>query len=95
MVGIGAANVASGLVRGFAGVDERLPYRRRRTVGGQSQLTGLIGAGVVAVLLLFLNDLLADLPQSALAAVVITALSLLDGARSCTTGGCGARRRSR
>jgi MFS superfamily sulfate permease-like transporter len=32
-----------------------------------------VGAGLVAVLLLFLNSLLADLPQSALAAVVIAA----------------------
>jgi MFS superfamily sulfate permease-like transporter len=39
----------------------------------------VIGAAVVAVLLLFLNDLVADLPNSALAAVVIAAaLSLLD-----------------
>ena len=47
--------------------------------GAKSQLTGVVGAGVVVVLLLFLNDLLADLPQSALAAVVIAAaLSLLN-----------------
>ena len=42
-------------------------------------MTGLVGAGVVAVLLVFLTSLLADLPQSALAAVVIAAaLSLMD-----------------
>jgi MFS superfamily sulfate permease-like transporter len=47
--------------------------------GAKSQVTGLVGAGVVVVLLLFLNGLLADLPQSALAAVVIAAaLSLMD-----------------
>jgi MFS superfamily sulfate permease-like transporter len=47
--------------------------------GAKSQMTGLVGAGLVAVLLLFLNGLLADLPQTALAAVVITAaLSLMD-----------------
>ena len=39
----------------------------------------LVGAGLVAILLLFLNGLLADLPQTALAAVVIyAALSLMD-----------------
>jgi len=38
-----------------------------------------VGAGLVALLLLFLNSLLADLPQAALAAVVIAAaLSLLN-----------------
>jgi MFS superfamily sulfate permease-like transporter len=47
--------------------------------GARSQATGLVGAAMVAVLLLFLNGLLADLPQTALAAVVITAaLSLMD-----------------
>ena len=47
--------------------------------GARSQATGLVGAGLVAVLLLFLNGLLADLPQTALAAVVIVAaLSLMD-----------------
>ena len=38
-----------------------------------------MGAGILVVLLLFFNSLLADLPQSALAAVVITAaLSLVN-----------------
>ena len=47
--------------------------------GAKSQATGLVGAGLVVALLLFLNSLLADLPQSALAAVVIVAaLSLMD-----------------
>ena len=50
--------------------------------GARTQLTGLVGAGLVAVLLLFLNflnGLLADLPQTALASIVIiTALSLMD-----------------
>ena len=62
--------------------------------GAKSQLTGLVGAGVVAVLLLFLNSLLADLPQSALAAVVIAAaLSLMDfGALRALLARCAARR---
>ncbi len=79
MVGIGAANIASGLVHGFAVSTSGSRTAVAEQSGAKSQLTGLIGAGVVAVLLLFLNDLLADLPQSALAAVVIAAaLSLLD-----------------
>ena len=32
--------------------------------GAKSQVTGLVGAGVVALLLLFFNSLLADLPQT-------------------------------
>ena len=79
MVGIGAANVAAGLVRGFAVSTSGSRTAVAEQSGAKSQLTGLIGAAVVAVLLLSLNDLLADLPQSALAAVVIAAaLSLLN-----------------
>ena len=47
--------------------------------GAKSQVTGLVGAALVAVLLLFLNSLLSDLPQTALAAIVIVAaISLTD-----------------
>ena len=47
--------------------------------GAKSQLAGVVGAGVVVLLLVFLNGLLANLPNSTLAAVVIAAaLSLAD-----------------
>jgi MFS superfamily sulfate permease-like transporter len=47
--------------------------------GAKSQLTGMVGAFLVALLLLFFSSLLSDLPQTALAAVVIAAaLSLAD-----------------
>ena len=79
MVGIGTSNIAAGFFQGFA-----VSVSGSRTAvadqsGAKTQMTGLVGAGLVAVLLLFLNGLLADLPQTALAAVVITAaLSLMD-----------------
>jgi MFS superfamily sulfate permease-like transporter len=79
MVGIGTSNIAAGFFQGFA-----VSVSGSRTAvadqsGAKTQLAGLVGAGLVAVLLLFLNGLLADLPQTALAAVVITAaLSLMD-----------------
>jgi high affinity sulfate transporter 1 len=79
MIGIGAANIAAGCVQGFAISTSSSRTAVADQVGARSQLTGVIGAGVVAVLLLFLNSLLADLPQSVLAAVVIAAaLSLAD-----------------
>jgi high affinity sulfate transporter 1 len=79
MVGIGAANVAAGFVRGFAISTSTSRTAVAEQSGAKTQLTGVIGAGVVALLLLFFNDLLSDLPQSALAAVVIAAaLSLLN-----------------
>ena len=79
MVGIGASNIAAGFFQGFA-----VSVSGSRTAvadqsGAKTQLTGVVGAGLVVLLLLFLNGLLADLPQTALAAVVITAaLSLTD-----------------
>ena len=79
MIGIGAANVAAGFVQGFAVSTSGSRTAVAEQSGAKSQLTGLVGAAVVGVLLLFLNGLLSDLPQSALAAVVIAAaLSLLN-----------------
>jgi high affinity sulfate transporter 1 len=79
MIGIGAANIAAGFVQGFAVSTSGSRTAVAEQSGAKSQLTGLVGAGVVVVLLLFLNSLLADLPQSALGAVVIAAaLSLMD-----------------
>jgi high affinity sulfate transporter 1 len=79
MVGMGAANVASGLFQGFAISTSTSRTAVADQSGAKSQLTGVVGAAIVALLLLFLNGLLADLPQPALAAVVIAAaLSLTD-----------------
>ena len=76
---MGAANITAGLFRGFAVSTSGSRTAVAEQSGAKSQLTGVVGAGLVAVLLLFLNSLLADLPQTALAAVVIVAaLSLMD-----------------
>lgn len=79
MIGMGAANIAAGIFQGFAVSTSSSRTAVAEQSGAKSQVTGLVGAGLVAVLLLFLNSLLADLPQTALAAVVIVAaLSLMD-----------------
>jgi high affinity sulfate transporter 1 len=79
MIGMGAANIAAGLFQGFAVSTSGSRTAVAEQSGASSQVTGVVGALLVAVLLLFLNSLLADLPQSALAAVVIVAaLSLMD-----------------
>ncbi len=79
MVGMGAANIAAGLFQGFAISTSGSRTAVAEQAGAKSQVTGLVGAGLVAVLLLFLNSLLSDLPQTALAAVVIVAaISLMD-----------------
>jgi high affinity sulfate transporter 1 len=73
MIGIGAANVAAGLFQGFAISASGSRTAVAEQSGSKSQVTGLVGAAVVVVLLLFLPGLLQDLPQPALAAVVIAA----------------------
>ena len=73
MIGLGAANVAAGFFQGFAVSTSGSRTAVAEQSGAKSQVTGLVGAGAVALLLLFLNGLLADLPQSTLAAVVIAA----------------------
>jgi MFS superfamily sulfate permease-like transporter len=79
MIGLGAANAAAGIFQGFAVSTSSSRTAVAEQSGAKSQVTGLVGAGLVTVLLLFLNSLLADLPQTALAAVVISAaLALTD-----------------
>jgi high affinity sulfate transporter 1 len=79
MIGMGAANIAAGLFQGFAVSTSGSRTAVAEQSGAKSQVTGVVGAALVVALLLFLNSLLADLPQAALAAVVIVAaLSLMD-----------------
>jgi high affinity sulfate transporter 1 len=79
MIGIGSANIAAGLFQGFAISSSSSRTAVAEQSGAKSQLTGLVGAGVVVLLLVFFNGLLAELPTSALAAVVIAAaLTLAD-----------------
>lgn len=71
MIGLGAANLATGFFQGFpiSSSSSRTPVAEAS--GAKSQLTGVVGAIAVALLLIFGNDLLRNLPTSALAAVVI------------------------
>jgi len=71
MVGLGAANLAAGLFQGFpiSSSSSRTPVAE--AAGAKTQLTGVVGALAVALLLLVAPTLLHSLPTSALAAVVI------------------------
>src|SRR6187431_1352460 len=73
MVGLGLANLAGGLFQGFpiSSSSSRTPVAE--AAGAQTQLTGVVGALCVALLLVFAPNLLQSLPSSALAAVVIAA----------------------
>jgi high affinity sulfate transporter 1 len=73
MIGLGAANLATSLFQGFpiSSSSSRTPVAE--AAGAKTQLTGVVGAIAVALLLMFAPNLLKDLPSSALAAVVIAA----------------------
>jgi high affinity sulfate transporter 1 len=79
MIGIGAANLAAGLFQGFPVSTSASRTAVAERAGARSQLTGVTGAALIIVMIVFLPGLFRDLPQAALAAVVITAaLSLAD-----------------
>jgi len=71
MVGLGAANLAAGFFQGFpiSSSSSRTPVAE--AAGSRTQLTGVVGALSICVLLLFAPALLKNLPNAALAAVVI------------------------
>jgi high affinity sulfate transporter 1 len=73
MVGLGIANLASALFQGIpiSSSSSRTPVAE--AAGARTQLTGVVGALAIAVLLVFAPDLLQYLPHTALAAVVIAA----------------------
>jgi high affinity sulfate transporter 1 len=78
-IAIGACNVAAGLSKGFAvtGADSRTAVSD--SMGGKTQVTGLVAAAAIALVLLFLTGPLQFLPGSALGAVLISAgLGLFD-----------------
>jgi high affinity sulfate transporter 1 len=79
MIGIGAANLAAGLFQGFPVSTSGSRTAVAERSGAKTQLTGVTGAVLITLMIVFLPGLFRNLPQPALAAVVITAsLSLAD-----------------
>ena len=79
LIGLGAANLAAGFFQGFpiSSSSSRTPVAE--AAGARTQLTGVVGAMAIALLLILAPDLLRDLPQTALAAVVIaSAIGLIE-----------------
>jgi MFS superfamily sulfate permease-like transporter len=79
MVGLGLANVAAGFFQGFpiSSSSSRTPVAE--AAGAKTQLTGVVGAVAIALLLVFAPSLLQDLPTTALAAIVIaSAIGLIE-----------------
>jgi MFS superfamily sulfate permease-like transporter len=79
MVGIGAANIGAGLFQGFPVSTSGSRTAVAQQVGAKSQVTGLVGAVAITLILLLVPGILRNLPQPTLAAVVIAAsISLAD-----------------
>jgi len=79
MIGIGAANLAAGLFQGFPVSTSGSRTAVAERSGAKTQLTGVTGAALIILMIVLLPGLFRNLPQPALAAVVITAsLSLAD-----------------
>lgn len=73
MIGLGAANFAAGFFQGFpvSSSSSRTPVAE--AAGARTQVTGVAGALIVAMLTVAAPTLFRDLPYSALAAVVVAA----------------------
>ena len=79
MIGIGAANLAAGLFQGFPVSTSGSRTAVAEQAGATTQVTGLVGALAITLMLLLVPGLLRNLPQPTLAAVVIAAsVSLAD-----------------
>ena len=71
---LGAADAATGLFQGFpiSSSSSRTPVAE--SAGSKTQLTGLIGAVSLGVILVVANNLFRDLPTAVLAAIVVAAM---------------------
>jgi high affinity sulfate transporter 1 len=79
LVGIGSANILASLFQGFPVSTSGSRTAVAEQAGAKTQLTGLVAAAAVLAMLVFVPGLMRNLPQSALAAIVITAaVSLFD-----------------
>jgi high affinity sulfate transporter 1 len=77
MVGVGAANAASGFSGGITISASAARTAVVELVGGRSQVAGLAAAALMALILLFFTSPLESLPLAALGAVVLVAVARL------------------
>lgn len=79
IIALGAANIATGLFQGFSISSSYSRTPVAESAGAKTQLTGVVGALCIALLLIYAPNLVHNLPYAALGAVVISAcISLVD-----------------
>lgn len=72
-IALGAANIAAGFFQGFPITSSASRTPVAESAGAKTQITGVVGALCIALLLIFAPSLLKNLPQAALGAIVIFA----------------------
>jgi sulfate permease, SulP family len=73
LAAMGASNLAAGISQGFPVGASGSRTAVNDQMGGRTQLSGLLAAGIVAVVLLFLTAPMQFLPKAALGAVIVSA----------------------
>ncbi|HEY6629276.1 MAG TPA: SulP family inorganic anion transporter, partial [Acidimicrobiia bacterium] len=74
LIGLGSANIASGLSSGMVVNGSLSKTAVNGSAGANTQVSGLVVAVLTVITLLFLTGLFSDLPEATLAAIVIAAL---------------------
>jgi SulP family sulfate permease len=80
LTAMAAANLAAGLTQTFPIGASGSRTAVNDQMGGRTQISGLIGAGAIACVLLFLTEPMQYLPKAALGAVIVAAIGLIDSA---------------
>lgn len=75
LVGLGMANLGAGLFQGFSIGSSLSKSAANDHAGAKSQMSGLIAAMATILVALFLTPLFHNLPEAALAAIVVVAIS--------------------
>lgn len=75
LVAVGGSNLLAGLSSGFVQSGGASQTAAANRAGGKTQLTSIVAAGLVLLTGAFLAPLFEDLPQAALGAIVIVAVS--------------------
>ena len=79
MVGLGFANITAGLSGTFVTNGSPTKTQIADHAGGRSQLTNVVAAGMAALVLIFMTDLLEYLPMATLSALVfVIGIKLID-----------------
>ena len=75
LIGLGAANMGAGLFQGFSIGASLSKSAASDAAGGRSQMSAIVAAIATALVALFLTPLFFNLPEAALGAIVIIAVS--------------------